>query len=404
MLSEEIQEKLTERLIDRIEKQNEYILNEIGKSIKKIGTLTPTKAQQLAQILKYGGSYNNIVNKIAQITNMNVKDIYKIFDAVAKDNLEFARKFYEYRGIDFIPYEKNIALQNQVKAIADITAQQYINLSNTTAIGFTVKDMYGNSVFKGLQKAYYDAIDEAVLSIGQGKDTFQNQMYKTIKELGTSGIKTIEFGTGYKRRMDSQVRMNMMGALRDLSNTLQEQFGKEYGADGIEISVHESPAPDHAPIQGHQFTLEEFDKMQSSLPFKDYNGRQYSAIDRHISEWNCYHYEFSVVLGINEPEYNKNQLQAILEANNKGFDLDGKHYTKYQGSQLQRQIETQVRKQKDLQILAKASGNKELVNNAQQKITELTAKYRELSQISGLKTKMERMRVSGYKRINVNNM
>ena len=54
--------------------------------------------------------------------------------------------------------------------------------------------------------------------------------------------------------------------------------------------------------------------------------------------------------------------------------------------------------------MAKASGNKELVQESQQKITQLTRKYKQLSDISGLPTKMERMRVSGYKRTNIAKM
>ena len=50
------------------------------------------------------------------------------------------------------------------------------------------------------------------------------------------------------------------------------------------------------------------------------------------------------------------------------------------------------------------SGNKELVKESQDKITQLTNKYREISKISGLPTRMERMRVSQYKRVNVNKL
>ena len=54
--------------------------------------------------------------------------------------------------------------------------------------------------------------------------------------------------------------------------------------------------------------------------------------------------------------------------------------------------------------MAKASGNKELIEKSQKKITELTHKYKELSDVSGLPTKMERMRVSGYKRTSIAKM
>jgi hypothetical protein len=68
---------------------------------------------------------------------------------------------------------------------------------------------------------------------------------------------------------------------------------------------------------------------------------------------------------------------------------------------LQRQIELAIRKQKDVQIMAKASGNNKLLLRSQMKITQLTRKYRDLSKASGLPTKMERMRVPGYKRARV---
>ena len=116
---------------------------------------------------------------------------------------------------------------------------------------------------------------------------------------------------------------------------------------------------------------------------------------------NCYHYAFSIVLGASKPEHSEEELNEIVERNNKGFEIDGKHYSMYEGTQMQRNLERAIREQKDTQILAKASGNMELVGETQQKITQLTRKYRELSNVSGLPTKMERMKVSGYRRMKV---
>ena len=113
-------------------------------------------------------------------------------------------------------------------------------------------------------------------------------------------------------------------------------------------------------------------------------------------------YVFSIVLGVNKPEYSEEQLQKIIDDNDKGAIIDGEHYTNYEISQMMRNLELNIRKQKDIQILAKASGNKELVKESQGKITQLTNKYKELSNVSGLPTKMERMRVSGYKRVAIN--
>lgn len=406
MIDEKIIDKLVERLVDRIEQGNTYTLQKIGESIKKIGALTPSKAQQLIQILKYGGNYDKIVERLARITELNVRDIYEIFEEVAKSDYAFAKQFYDYKGVKYIPYEQNLALQQQVKALARITANQYVNFSNTLA--FT-KRVNGRVVYTDLARTYQDVIDKAVLSIAQGKSTFDEQMYSTIKELGSSGLKTVDYASGRSVRLDSSVRQHLKGALRNLHNETQAIFGEEFGADGVEISVHQNPAPDHAEVQGRQFSKEEFDKFQNDQYAVDYTGKSFAPEHeghdrRSISEYNCYHYTFDIVLGVSKPEYSSSELQKIIDDNNKGFELDGVHYTNYEGTQLQRKLETEIRKQKDIQIMAKASGNKELVQESQQKITQLTRKYKELSDISGLSTKMERMRVSGYKRTSVAKM
>jgi hypothetical protein len=389
MLTQEQEEKLVQMLIDRIEALNEDILTIIGTRIKEIGNMTPTQIHQIQQMLMYNEDINKIIQKLAEITNMNVNDIYSMFEYSAKTNQNFARQFYKARGISYIPYSQNKVLKEQIKAIAKITAKEYTNISRTSAIGYTVKDLKGNLVFKDISSAYKDIIDKAILNINQGKTTYQQEMRKAIKEIGVSGLKAIDYESGRTMRLDSAIRQNTLDGLRNLNNQLQEQFGEEFGANGVEISVHTKPAPDHAPIQGHQFSNEEFEKMQNSLPFKDVQGRQYNAIERHISEWNCYHRPFRIVLGVSKQLYTDKQLQEIEKTNNEGFKFDGNHYSMYEGSQLQRLIERNIRKNKDIQILAKASGDKELTLQAQTKITQLTTKYKQLCNVSGLPNQLK---------------
>lgn len=389
MLNNEQEEKLVQILIDRINALNEDILEIIGNRIKKIGELTPTQVHQIQQMLMYNTDINTIVQKLAEVTNMNVNDIYSMFEYSAKTNQDFAKQFYRARGVEYIPYSQNKALKEQIKAIAKITAKEYTNISRTSAIGYTVKDLKGNLVFKDISSAYKDIIDKAILNINQGKTTYQQEMRKAIKEIGGSGLKAIDYESGRTMRLDSAIRQNTLDGLRNLNNQLQEQFGEEFGANGVEISVHTKPAPDHAPIQGHQFSNEEFEKMQNSLPFEDVQGRQYNAIERHISEWNCYHRPFRVVLGVSKQLYTDKQLQEIEKTNNEGFEFDGNHYSMYEGSQLQRLIERNIRKNKDIQILAKASGDKELTLQAQTKITQLTTKYKQLCNVSGLPNQLK---------------
>lgn len=422
MLSDEVIDKVIDRLVLRIEQMNSYVISEIGKSVKQIGTLTPSQAQELVQILRYGGDYDKIVKKIQDITNLTANEIYEIFEEVAKNDYIFAQRFYKYRNIKYIPYEENYALKNQVEALAKITASEFLNFSRTSALGFGTIDDRGKIVYKGIQETYNDLLDQAILNVGQGKETFNQAMYKQLKQIGSSGLRVI-YPTTYETtdkngniitknrsmRLDSATRMNLKEGLRTLHNETQKIFGQEFGSDGVEISVHTHPAPDHAEVQGHQFENKEFEKFQTDQNAVDYKGKLYPAeFDGHdrrsISQHNCYHYTFAIILGVSNPIYTDEKLKEIIDNNEKGFKYEGKKYTLYEGEQLLRKVELELRKSKDEQIIGVASGNDELILNAQNRITSLTQKYKEILEISGLPNRIDRARVPGYKRVKISNV
>ena len=185
-------------------------------------------------------------------------------------------------------------------------------------------------------------------------------MQSTLKQLSSSGVRKIEYESGYSRRLDTFARQNILDGMRQVTNESQKLLGKEFDSDGVEISVHENPAPDHELVQGRQFSNKEFNNFQNDRKAIDYTGMvfepEFKWHDRRsISEYNCYHYIFSIVLGVSKPQYSDKQLQKIIDDKNKTFEFDGKTYNIYEGTQLQRKVETAIRQEKDTQILAKAS-------------------------------------------------
>ena len=404
MLNNNQEEQLVQLLIDRINALNEDILEIIGNRIKEIGEMTPTQVHQINQMLMYNTDIDRIIQKLAEVSGMNVNDIYSLFEYSAKTNQDFARQFYRARGISYIPYAQNKVLKDQVRAIAEITAREYANISRTSAIGYTVKDLKGNLVFKDISSTYKDIIDKAILNAGQGKTTYQQEMRNAIKQIGQSGLKTLDYESGRSVRLDSAIRQNTLEGLRTLTNQIQQQFGEEFGADGVEVSHHINSAPDHIDtVDGKQFSLNG-DRVVNGKLYKDFNTVN-NSLDRQVSTLNCRHYIFSIVLGVNKPQYTDKQLEEDKKKNKQGFDFEGKHYSNYEGEQLQRLIERRIREQKDVQILAKASGDKELTQQVQAKITQLTTKYRQVVKVSGLPNQLKtRASVVGYRRINVANM
>lgn len=385
-----------ERFYTRFEALNSEILQEFGKTISKFEGLTLTEAHILAQQLKNGREIDKIMEDLEKASQLSRKDLEELLEIAAEENIEFANVYYEAKGMDKVSYKDSKQFQDIVKSVEKTTQGVFANLSSTTAIKL-LKDN-GEGYLKGIREAYEDVIDRCVLAVSTGQNNYQKAMYDTIKQLANSGVRKIYYnnvgkkrpdGTiikyPYSRRLDSSVRQNILDGVRQVNIGIQKQVGKGFGSNGVEISAHSPCAPDHIFIQGNQYTNKQFKEINSTLK-------------RPIGTLNCTHFVFSIVLGISSPNYTKEQLNKFKRESNSIVEYQGSKYTKYEATQIQRKLETAIRQQKDLQIIAKASGDKDTISKTQQNITNLTKEYKKFSEVAGLDTKMNRLRVSGYKR------
>lgn len=408
MLSEELQEKLLSVFDKRFQDYNTKVLEELGNVIKQFKDLTPSQAYELGQQLKYNTTIKDLLDELSKISGLSVKDLKAILENVAKENIDFADVYYKSRGLETPIYIENKALKRLVNSVYKVAGEEFKNISKTT--GFRLLDSNGEPLLLDIDKTYKEVIDRCVISVSQGKETYQQAMRSTMKQLSSSGVRKLEFESGYSRRLDTSVRMNILDSIRQVSNESQQLFGKEFRSDGVEISVHLNPAPDHELVQGRQFSNKEFENFQNDKKAVDYTGMvfepEFEGHDRRsISEYNCYHYIFSIVLGVSKPQYSDKQLKKIIDNANKKTIFDGKEYTQYELTQLQRKIESAIRQEKDTQILARASEYNELVLQSQTRITQLTTKYKQLCNISGLPNKLSnRARVSNYHRVSIKNL
>ena len=404
MLSENAIDALMEPIIERQESINNYVIQTIAERVKEIGHLLPSDVYKLERILKSGGDVKKINKEIARLTGLNERDIKRLIRTVAQDYYKDAKRYYDYRKLPYIPFEENKPLQTIVAAIAKQTADTYINLSNARA--FMIRDLKnpGRLVATPLSKTYYSVVDEAIQAVQSGTLDFNTAMRRTMRQLADSGIRYVEYdaesGRKYTQRLDTAVRRNLLDGIRQVGIEVQDELGKQYGATGKEITVHANSAPDHEPIQGHQFTNEEFDKLQNHEDFQDVDGNKFDGLERVIGQYNCYHVVYSIIVGVSKPTYTKAQLQTMIDANKKGYTTsDGRHMTMYECTQEQRKLETKIREQKERQMTFQASGDLDAAREAQAKMIQYQKQYKAFSQSCGLKVRKDRMAVSNYRRI-----
>lgn len=434
MLNEELQEQLLEVFDKRFQDYNTKVLEELGNVIKQFKDLTPSQAYSLAQQLKYNTTIKDLLDELSKISGLSVKDLKAILEKVAKENIGFADVYYKARGLETPIYSKNKALQRLVSSVYNISGAEFKNIAKST--GFRLLGDNGEPLLLDIDKTYKYLIDRCVVAISQGKETYQQSMRSTLKQLSSSGVRKIEYESGYSRRLDTSIRQNILDSIRQVSNESQQLFGKEFDYNAIEVSHHSNSAPDHSnndiengkfDIDGHQFvkldilkkqikngiekeiTLKDIDEVNHRVKCKDkwYYDFDYinEKLNRQVSTLNCYHYLFSIVLGVSKPQFTNKQLEEDKKKNNDGFEFEGKHYTFYEGEQLLNRIALEIRKNKDTQIIAKSSEDNDLILSSQAKITQLTTKYRQVVKASGLPNKLATKGwVPGYKRTSVKNL
>ena len=369
MLSERQLEALLKVFNARMQRVSDQYLQLMGEHLKMIGELTPSDVHRLTQLQQMRGNMRQIKRSIAKAAEASMEDVEKAFEAAAESNERFMRAYYQEATEAPIKgqMQRSKPLERILEAQLRVTEQEMRNLSRTTVV----------------TEAYRNAVDVAVQTVQSGLVDYKSAIRSAMTAAGKNGLR-VQYASGMTRRLDSAMRQNVLDGVRSLNNDVLQQLGKEYGADGVEISAHALCAEDHLPYQGRQFTLKQFESIQAHL-------------DRPFGMWNCKHTIFPIILGVSAQALDSDTLKKYRSLSTEQVTIDGKTMSRYEWSQEQRRVETAVRMQKDVATLAKASGDMKAVRAAQANVNKLMDYYDKISEESRIKQEYGRMAVQGYK-------
>ena len=373
MTEEKKNELLLEQVTSLMQQTNNDVIAVICNRIKTIGEMSATDAIKLSNMARTT-DLKEIEDILAKNTELSKKAVDEIVEKSAENNDELSAQYYKYAG-----KTKNEKVLEAIKSRAKKSISEgLINLSDTTAFIMDGKPL-------NIRETYTKAINSAIYATQQGLTDYNTAIRTTVRNLADSGLRVVDFDSGYHRRLDSQARMNILDGMRQLNQEYREEQGQEFGADGVEISVHGMCAPDHQDIQGQQYSKEDFEKLQSRLL-------------RPIGTLNCHHTTFPIILGVSKPAYTKKRLKEIKAQSNAPVQYtdklgNDKVVSAYDSTQKQREQETIIRRLKDRREAFRASGDDDEVAKLNKQITAQSRYYRKMSAEVGLEPKMERTRV-----------
>ena len=372
MLSERQLEALLQVFNERVQGVNEAYLIMMGEHLRDIGKLGATDVHRLIQMKRMNANIEQIKREIAKIAGVMIEDVEEVFRQNAADDERFMREVFETGHVQTVKFKPgsgslSTPLERTLKAQLRITAQEMANLSRTT-IDSTL---------------YRKAVDVAVQAAQTGTSDYMSAIRSAMKQAAAGGLKVV-YPSGYARRLDTAVRQNVLDGIRSINQDVLNQLGKEFGADGVEISAHALCAEDHLPYQGLQFSNKEFERLQNTL-------------DRPFGMWNCKHTMHPIIMGVSEPTHDATMLAYYAMNSRAEISIDGVTMTRYEWSQQMRKIETSIRAQKDIAVAAKAEGDMKARREAQKNINDWRDLYDRITQAAALDERPDKMAAAGFR-------
>lgn len=376
MLTADQIEALGDKAQQIISKVTDFLIEDIARRISEAGQLTSTAAYQTWRLQQLGVSQRQLKKELRKRLQVSDKELEHLLTQAAEVGYNF-----DIRNLpteEAIPFSENSSIQQIVNSAVKLAQEDLTNITQT--IGFVTPN--GKAV--GLTDAYKEACDFAFSKVVTGAQDYNSAIREATKNLTEKGIVTIDYDSGVHTSLEAAVRRNIMGGLGLMQEQISQQNHDDLGCDGWEISAHSASAPDHEPIQGKQYSDAAFEKLNNSLV-------------RRIGTLNCGHAASPIILGVNSPQYTDAELEEMRQDNEKGVDYEGRHYTKYEATQRQRQLERSIRKQKRRILAAEQNPNdKERLQQAQIKYQVLDQEYKRFSKAAGLRLQHERMEIAGF--------
>ena len=362
----------SEQLVDPI---TEFLIDDIAKRVSEAGQLTSSAAYQVWRTQQLGMSQRQLKKEIAKRLKVSQADVEKLLTQAAETGYNF--DISRFPTSQAVPLSANTSLQQILDATIRQAQDDLLNMTQT--LGFVGPD--GN--VHELTQAYQQVCDLAFQKVSTGAQDYVSAVRDATRNLAKKGIRTIDYESGTHTSLEAAVRRNIMGGIGIMQEHISQQNHDSLGCNGWEISAHIGSAPDHEPIQGKQYTDEEYTRLNNSLV-------------RRIGQLNCGHDEFPIIIGVNSPQYTAEQLEDMHRKNEEGITYEGKHYTMYEATQRQRNLENAAHNRKRMILIDEQLGDKVKLQNDQIRLQLIKQEYSRFSKAAGLPTQHARMEAAGF--------
>lgn len=291
--------------------------------------------------------------------------------------------------------EDNSYLQQLIDAYGRQTEQSMKNLTKTT--GFKAK-----SGFESIENLYRREMDKATIKVCSGTFTREQATRDAVKELAQSGLRSVDYASGYSMQIDTAARMAIRTGCHQISGRVEDANILRSGEGLVYIEHHAgarntgSGHANHEQWQGKVYSFKEdgtdYSKEAKRIgqdKIEDlWKATGYSLDGRHENDleglygYNCRHQHYAWFEGISE----KGEYQPEPDP----VTYNGKSLDYYAQTQKMRQMERGIRALKREKEACKKLGIDTTETDA--KISAKRREYNEFCDLCGIRPHTERLR------------
>lgn len=376
-MKNEYKNRMANKIAAHYVELEERIIQDIVRRIVKTGEVTSTADWQINRLKIIGYSSEDIEKMLKTTLNKSYPEMFELYDKVI--NWEYVRnkELYEQVNAEYIPFEKNKHLNQAINGIAQQSLEDLENI--TRSLGFYL-DINGKKTMTPLSQVYTEHLDRACFDIVSGAFDYNSVLRRTVTQLTNSGLRTIDYVSGWHNRVDVAARRAVMTGLSQITGKITDYNAKKLGTEYFEVAWHAGARPTHAVWQGKVWTKEQ---LVSVCGLGTVTG---------LLGANCYHEYYPFFPGISERNWTDQWLEEKNQEENKPKEFQGKEYTVYEAKQRQRQMETAMRAQREkVRALQKGKADQDEILAHKMKYQGQLNEYARFSKKMGLRQERERI-------------
>ena len=359
MLPPSYLDQMPDAFVQLAQQVEDEILQDVARRIGKMGTLTETANWQLWRYQQTEAVRENVIKLLAKYSGKSEATIRRLLKEAATEAMEREDAIYYHYNLEPTPFEESAALNNLLNAGARQTCGTWRNLTATTA----------NTV----SGAFERTLDVAWGKVATGAFDYKTAVKQAVDSLADE-MPEITYPSGHTDSLEVAARRAVLTGVNQTAGKLQEARMDEMNVEFVETSAHGGARPSHAEWQGRRF------HRGGAV---DYLGKHYPDFEQAtgygtgagLCGWNCRHTFFAVFPELGDPPtWTEESLQ---ELNARNIEYNGKLYTQYEVSQMQRARERNVRKWKKRYLAESAAGS-----NTTDSVVRLKAARQSLSEFA----------------------